>query len=114
MTTCNNCGCKNTCDMKLILLAKGFSEDTAYCCAAKPHINHTNKGSKKRFYKIDRNGNGYYAIVEGDRIELGESWPHEGGIYWSGSYQEFLTKCGNFKKDCEHVYNQIVKHFEKL
>ena len=111
MITCNKCAFKDSCDTKLILMAKGFKEDNAYCCAAKPIINPKVKNEKKKFSKTDCNGFGYYALVDGCKIQLGESWPHEGGIYWEGDYNEFLTKAGNFKKDCPHVYNQIVKHF---
>lgn len=113
MITCNKCAFRDNCDTRLILMAKGFKEDDAYCCAAKPIVNPEVKTYKKKFSETDCNGFGYYALIDGCKIQLGVNWPHEGGIYWEGDYDDFLTEAGNFKKECPYVYNQVVKHFIK-
>lgn len=57
---------------------------------------------------------GWYAYAENDVLVIGESFPHEGGDLYRGDYKgkdtPYLLK---IKEDCPHIYNNIVKYFEK-
>lgn len=64
---------------------------------------------------FDHYGYGYYAEIYFDerRIKIGNEQPREGGIYWSGSFDDFLQQSFRFEKDSlvlvEAVKNYLLK-----
>jgi hypothetical protein len=71
-------------------------------------IKHTFKSSR------DNNGYGYYGYInEKNQLVLGESWPHEGGDTYTGSYEEAVSILKTFKDKAPRLYNDIVKYYAK-
>ena len=71
-------------------------------------IKHTFKSSR------DNNGYGYYGYInEKNQLVLGESWPHEGGDTYTGSYEEAVSILKTFKDKAPRLYNDIVKYYTK-
>lgn len=68
---------------------------------------------KPAIYKdFDSYGYGYYIEITKNYIKLGESWPREGGIYWEGTYEEFMeTQKERFKRNSIALYSVIIKKF---
>ena len=71
-------------------------------------IKHTFKSSR------DNNGYGYYGYInEKNQLVLGESWPHEGGDIYTGSYEGAVSILKTFKDKAPRLYNDIVKYYTK-
>lgn len=56
---------------------------------------------------------GWYAYADHNILVIGESFPHEGGDLYCGTYKGAETPyLMELKKDCPKIYNKIVKYFE--
>lgn len=65
-------------------------------------ITHTFKGYK---------GYGYYGYIENNQLVLGESWPHEGGEFYRGTYEGAVKHLEWLKTKAPRLYNSIEKYF---
>ena len=68
-------------------------------------ITHHFKGSCKG------SGYGYFAFIENGELVIGESWPHEGGEIYRGSYAEATNILRTLEKEATALFNSITKYF---
>lgn len=71
-------------------------------------IKHTFKGSK------GANGYGHFAFIDGETNELviGESWPHEGGEIFRGTYEVAAQRTlKTLAKEAPTLANSIVAYY---
>ena len=70
--------------------------------------------SKVKFTYTDyKGGYGAYAeIYEDGTLGLGENMPREGGIWWTGKYDEFHPNIVGLRGNYIHLYNQLKKHYD--
>ena len=59
----------------------------------------------------DNNGYGYYGFIEDGELVLGESWPHEGGETYRGSFENATSTLRNLKNEAPRLYNSIMKYY---
>ena len=65
---------------------------------------HTFKGSLK-------NGYGHYAFIEDGLLVLGESWPHEGGETFRGSFEEAGKALASIRKEAPSLVKAIEDYY---
>ena len=70
-------------------------------------ITYTFTGSK------DSNGYGYFAFIKDGQLVIGESWPHEGGIIYTGDYLGAAGYLATLKQKDPKLYEDIEKCFSK-
>ena len=68
-------------------------------------ISHTFKGSSDRY--------GYYAYIADGLLLVGESWPHEGGTIYHGSYENAFDVLALLKKKASKLYNSITAYYKE-
>ena len=70
-------------------------------------IEHTFKSNR------DIHGYGYYGYIDKDTKELviGESWPHEGGDLYRGTFAGAQDILNNLKDKATRLYNDINKYY---
>ena len=63
--------------------------------------------------KLDSNGYGYYGYVDKETNELVivESWPHEGGEIYRGTYANAYRTLRTLKDEAPRLYNSILKYY---
>jgi hypothetical protein len=72
-------------------------------------IKHTFKGSCGNNY-------GYYACIDGETNELviGESWPHEGGTIFRGTYAQLsIATLEELRNKAPNLYTSITKYYSE-
>ena len=67
---------------------------------------HTFKGSLK-------NGYGHYAFIEDGLLVLGESWPHEGGETFRGSFEEAGKALASIRNEAPSLVAAIEEYYAK-
>lgn len=68
-------------------------------------ITHTFKGSK------GANGYGYYAYISDGELVIGESWPHEGGELYRGSYENAGKAIANLRREAPVIVDDIEAYY---
>ena len=68
-------------------------------------ITHTFKGSK------GANGYGYYAYISDGELVIGESWPHEGGELYRGSYENAGKAIASLRKEAPVIADDIEAYY---
>lgn len=68
-------------------------------------ITHTFRGGK------DPYGYGYYGYIEDNQLVLGETWPHEGGETYRGTYTGAEHQLEKLKLKARQLYDDIEKYF---
>lgn len=65
---------------------------------------------------FDSYGYGHYAEIysNGNTIKIGNIQPREGGIYWSGSREEFLKRASDFEKESITLVEAIKNYLRKI
>lgn len=63
----------------------------------------------------DAYGYGHYGYIEDGLLVIGESWPHEGGVLFRGTYEEAAERgwLATLLREDQRLYHDIDKYFIK-